>query len=82
MLKLPNQTDHQCRYDALVARYENTKQRLAEIDVQITYRRAKHENVKVLMQMLRVQECLLTELVESLWHVTMDCLIELPWKTK
>ena len=91
-----DQTDYQCRYDILVARYENTKQYLAEIDAQITGRRVKLENIEVFMQTLRAQECLLTEFDEGLWNAAVDSLIvhsaikftfkfkdgtELPWKT-
>ena len=91
-----DQTDYQCRYDALVARFENAKQCLAEIDAQVTGRRVKLENIQVFMQTLRSQECLLAEFDEGLWNATVDSLIvhsatkftfkfkdetELPWKT-
>lgn len=90
-----DQTGYQCRYDALVTQYENTKQRLAEINAQITGRRVKLENIEAFMQTLRAQECLLTEFDEGLWNAMVDRLIihsvtkftfkfkdgtELPWK--
>ena len=80
-----------------MTQYENTRQRLAEIDAQITCRRVKLENIEAFMQILRAQECLLTEFDDGLWNATVDSLIvksvtgftlkfkdgtELPWKTK
>ena len=79
----------------MVAQYENTKQRLAEIDAQITGRRVKLEKIEAFMQTLLAQEQLLTEFDEGLWNATIDRLIvhsalkftfkfkdgtELPWK--
>jgi len=87
-----DQADYQRRYGALVARYENTKQSLTEIDAQITGRRVKCKNIEAFMQTLRAQEHLLTEFDEGLWNATVDCIVvrsttkfkdgtELPWKT-
>lgn len=67
-----DQADYQRRYDDLVMRYENAKQRLTEIDAQITSQRAKRENIEAFMQTLRAQQHLLTEFDEGLWNATID----------
>ena len=69
-----DQTDYQCRYDALIALCEDTRQRLAEIDVQINGRRVKCENIEAFMRTLRAQECLLIKFDEGLWNTTIECL--------
>lgn len=70
-----DQTDYQRRYDSLVDRYENTKQRLKEANTQIADRRTKRENIEAFMQTLQAQKKLLTEFDENLWNATVDCLI-------
>ena len=70
-----DQADYQLRYDSLVERYENAKQRLKETNTQIADRRTKRENIEAFMQTLEKQNNLLTEFDENLWNATMDCLI-------
>lgn len=70
-----NQTDYQFRYDSLVERYENAKQHLKEVNVQIAERRTKRENIEMFMRTLQRQKNLLTEFDENLWNATVDCLM-------
>ncbi len=70
-----NQADYQLRYDSLVERYENAKQRLKETNTQISNRRTKRENIEAFMRALQTQRKLLTEFDENLWNATVDCLI-------
>ena len=90
-----DQVDYQLRYDTLVERYENAKQRLKETKAQIADRCTKRENIEVFMRTLQAQKKLLTEFDENLWNATVDSLIvrsateftfrfkdgtEMPWK--
>ncbi|SDN79777.1 hypothetical protein [Acetanaerobacterium elongatum] len=70
-----DQGDYKRRYDALVERYDNARDRLSEVSKTIDSRNDKRQELERFLQILKKQEGLLTEFDEDLWLGTVHQLI-------
>jgi site-specific DNA recombinase len=67
-----DQTEYQKRYNGLVARYENAKEKLEKIEQQRRERRVKQEQLDAFLDTLVRQDSILTEFDEALWCTVID----------
>ena len=67
-----DQEDFQRRYEALVVRYEEAKQKFACINDQKLERSARRENIALFLQRLQQSGSCLTEFDESLWNALVE----------
>lgn len=62
------QTDYQERYDRLAKRYEETKQRLAEVTETIHSKNSRHKMIDSYLDLLEKSDDTLTEFESRYWH--------------
>lgn len=67
-----DQSEYQERYNGLVERYEEAKQRLDAVSDEKQARAAKRENISRFLADLRQRDGLLAEFDEELWYATVD----------
>lgn len=67
-----NQEEYRERYDALAARYDTARSKLAELDALRLERIAKRTNIAQFMKTLKNRDGLISAFDEELWYVTVD----------
>jgi len=67
-----DQEEYNKRYSALVERYETAKANLEKINDKKLERTAKSESITAFMQVLALQEGVITEFDEGLWNAMVD----------
>lgn len=67
-----DQSEYNQRYSALVERYETAKSKLSQINDKKLVRTAKRESIAAFMQVLDLQEGLVTEFDDKLWNGTVE----------
>ena len=65
-----NQSDYEKRHNALLDKFETTKDKKAEVEEKLKERQAKGEEIKVFMKKLEESENLLTTFDDELWNAT------------
>lgn len=67
-----DQEEYQKRNDALIVRYDTAKNRLDEVADEKLERKYNRESIAKVLECLKEQDCLLTELDEEIWHMTIE----------
>ena len=65
-----NQSDYEKRHNALLDKFETTKDKKAEVEEKLKERQAKGEEIRVFMKKLEESENLLTTFDDELWNAT------------
>ena len=67
-----DQTEYQMRYDALTARFDQTKARLDEVSQAMTERQAQREKIEMFLTDLGGRDGPLTAFDEDAWYSLVD----------
>lgn len=70
-----NKQEYEDKYNELVIKYEEVKNRVEEIEFKITNQKDKRNNIKLFMNKLEVQEGILSEFDEELFNITVEKII-------